>query len=41
MNHGKVGREFGLLEVAGGDVLVRLDHFAPRQQASHRLDRNF
>ena len=37
---GEIGRELGLLEFAGRNVLVRLDHFAPRQQARDRLDRD-
>ena len=38
MNLAEVGREFGLLELAGGDVLVGLDHLAPGKQASDGLD---
>ena len=30
MNFGKVRRKLGLLEFAGRDVRMRLDHFAPR-----------
>jgi hypothetical protein len=40
MHLGEVGRELGLLELAGGDILVRLDHIAPWPQPRHGLDRN-
>ena len=41
MHLGKVGCELRLLELTGGDILVWLDDFAPRQQSRHGLDRNF
>ena len=41
MHLGEIGRELGLLEFAGRDVLVRLDHLTPRKQARHGLDGDF
>ncbi len=41
MHLGEIGRELGLLKLASSDILVRLDHFAPWEQARHGLDRDF
>ena len=41
MHFGEIGRELGLLEFAGRNVLVRLDYLTPRKQARHGLDGDF
>ena len=40
VNLAEVGREFSLLKLAGGNVLVRFDHFPPREETGDRLDRD-
>ena len=41
MHLGEIGRELGLLEFAGRDILMRLDHLTPRKKARDRLDGDF
>ena len=41
MDLGKVGSEFSLLELSRGNVLVRFDDFAPRQEPRDCFNRDF
>ena len=40
MDLAEIGGEFGLPELAGGDILVRLDNLAPGQQTTRHLHGN-